>query len=156
MIQTNLNSKKDIQKIFLKSKKSKVLKPFDERIINFLNLFRENLIKLNKTNNIIDIYALIFYLRKTNILKIKSEYNYLDYAVGIGIIFHVTPSNMPINFFYSYLFGLLSGSINVVRLPTKNFIQNRPKKRPNIDQKTYQKWSPGPPWGLPGPSLRPF
>ena len=123
MIQTNLNSKKDIQKIFLKSKKSKVLKPFDERIINFLNLFRENLIKLNKTNNIIDIYALIFYLRKTNILKIKSEYNYLDYAVGIGIIFHVTPSNMPINFFYSYLFGLLSGSINVVRLPTKNFIQ---------------------------------
>ena len=30
---------------------------------------------------------------------------------------------MPINFFYSYLFGLLSGSINIVRLPTKNFIQ---------------------------------
>lgn len=123
MIQTNLISNKDIQKIFLKSKKSKVLKPFDEKIINFLNLFRENLVKLNKTNNIIDIYALIFYLRKTNILKIKSEYNYLDYSVGIGIIFHITPSNMPINFFYSYLFGLLSGSINIVRLPTKNFIQ---------------------------------
>ena len=30
---------------------------------------------------------------------------------------------MPTNFFYSYIFGLLSGNVNVVRIPSKNFFQ---------------------------------
>ena len=30
---------------------------------------------------------------------------------------------MPINFFYSYLFGLISGNVNIVRIPNKDFIQ---------------------------------
>ena len=40
-----------------------------------------------------------------------------------------------------------SSPINVEKTSTK--------KRPKIDRKTYQKWSPGPPRGLPGASLEP-
>ena len=40
-----------------------------------------------------------------------------------GIVFHIAPSNVPINFAYSLISGLLSGNINILRLPTKDFIQ---------------------------------
>ena len=36
---------------------------------------------------------------------------------------HITPSNVPTNFAYSMVFGLLSGNNNIIRLPSKNFLQ---------------------------------
>ena len=39
------------------------------------------------------------------------------------MIFHIAPSNVPINFAYSLISGLLAGNKNIVRLPTKDFEQ---------------------------------
>ena len=39
------------------------------------------------------------------------------------MIFHITPANIPTNFAYSLIFGLLSGNANVVKAPSKNFEQ---------------------------------
>ena len=39
------------------------------------------------------------------------------------MIFHVTPANIPTNFAYSLIFGLLTGNSNVVKVPSKNFEQ---------------------------------
>ena len=41
--------------------------------------------------------------------------------MGRGLIFHITPTNVPTNFFYSFIFSLLSGNSNIVKLPTKDF-----------------------------------
>ena len=41
----------------------------------------------------------------------------------MGLIFHITPSNIPINFAYSLIFGLLTGNSNIVKVPSKNYIQ---------------------------------
>ena len=35
------------------------------------------------------------------------------------MIFHITPSNIPTNFAYSFIFGLLTGNSNIVKVPTK-------------------------------------
>ena len=43
--------------------------------------------------------------------------------LGNGIVFHLSPSNIPMNFAYSLVFGLLSGNNNILRLPSKKFIQ---------------------------------
>jgi hypothetical protein len=43
--------------------------------------------------------------------------------LGRGVLFHVAPSNVPINFAYSLAAGLLSGNANIVRLPSKSFPQ---------------------------------
>lgn len=40
-----------------------------------------------------------------------------------GIAFHVSPSNVAVNFAYSLAAGLLSGCRNIVRVPTKDFPQ---------------------------------
>jgi hypothetical protein len=46
-----------------------------------------------------------------------------DLRVGVGLVFHITPSNMPTNFAYSLLFGLLSGNSNIIKVPSKKFPQ---------------------------------
>ena len=43
--------------------------------------------------------------------------------MGRGSVLHITPSNVPTNFAYSMVFGLLSGNNNIIRLPSKNFHQ---------------------------------
>lgn len=43
--------------------------------------------------------------------------------MGRGLAFHISPSNVPINFAFSLAFGLLSGNANVVKLPSKRYAQ---------------------------------
>jgi len=39
------------------------------------------------------------------------------------LVFHITPSNVPVNFAFSFVFGLLSGNANIVRAPSRSFPQ---------------------------------
>ena len=57
-----------------------------------------------------------------NTLKLNYTNN-LSIKIARGIVFHVTPSNVPMNFAYSYIAGLLSGNNNIVRVPSKQFKQ---------------------------------
>jgi hypothetical protein len=43
--------------------------------------------------------------------------------LGRGIAFHIAPSNVPVNFAYSLVCGILSGNVNIVRVPSKDFDQ---------------------------------
>lgn len=98
------------------------LKPYEPLVCKFL----ENLSK--KLNNSIynrypEIKSLSFWCRKKNIDKIKKNFSKIEIRTGIGLIFHITPSNVPINFAYSLIFGLLTGNSNVIKVPSKNFDQ---------------------------------
>lgn len=94
------------------------LEPFNPMIINFLNEFS---IILNQSS-LPDLRALAFFCRKKNILNLKKKYLNLDeIRFGLGLIFHITPSNVPTNFAYSLIFGLLSGNSNIVKVPSKKF-----------------------------------
>ena len=43
--------------------------------------------------------------------------------IGRGLAFHIAPSNVPINTFYSLFLGLLAGCKNIVRTSSKEFPQ---------------------------------
>lgn len=43
---------------------------------------------------------------------------------GLGIIFHVPASNLPMGFMYSFVTGLLTGNSNIVRVPTSALIES--------------------------------
>ena len=60
--------------------------------------------------------------RKSNLIKIKKNYD--KTRIGRGLAFHISPSNVPMNFAFSLALGLLSGNSNIVRLPSINFIQS--------------------------------
>ena len=65
-----------------------------------------------------------FFCRKANLIKLKNKFYETDLKrLGLGIVFHITPSNIPTNFAYSLLFGLINGNSNIVKVPSKEFPQ---------------------------------
>jgi|TARA_B110000914_G_scaffold225686_1_gene247147 hypothetical protein len=70
-----------------------------------------------------DIITLAFWCRKQNIDIMKRNFSANELRVGLGLVFHITPSNVPTNFAYSLLFGLLTGNSNIIKVPSKKFEQ---------------------------------
>jgi hypothetical protein len=64
-----------------------------------------------------------FWCRKANLASMQSAFNDDKPRVGLGTVFHITPSNVPTNFAYSFAFGLISGNANIVKVPSKAFPQ---------------------------------
>jgi len=97
--------------------------PFNKITCEFLFLLSERLMKDKKAKSFSDIIAFAFWCRKANIEHFKK--NFFDNRIrfGRGLIFHIAPSNVPVNFAYSFVFGLLSGNSNIVRASSKNFEQ---------------------------------
>lgn len=72
-----------------------------------------------------DVAAFSFYCRKANIQRLREQYMDGNLRMGRGLAFHIAPSNIPVNFAFTYLFGLLSGNANVVRVSSKQYEQVR-------------------------------
>lgn len=92
---------------------------WNDETVQFLNELAVNLRRHPEASNLADLMALAFWLRKANLLSMKtpSHINYL--SMGLGLTFHICPSNVPINFAYSMAFALLAGNNCVLRLSTK-------------------------------------
>ena len=100
-------------------------KPFSEEIIEFLDDVSRILMKDQRSKAYSDVVTLGFWIRKGSILKLKERFEKKDNNIhfGRGIAFHIAPSNVPVNFAYSLVTGLLSGNANIVRVPSKEFAQ---------------------------------
>ena len=105
-----------------KSIVNKPLQPYSDKVIKFLDNFSEELSKHPSSKLYPDILTLSFWCRKAHILQLKNKFDFSD-RIGWGVVFHITPSNVPINFFFSYIFALLGGNSSIVRIPTKDFPQ---------------------------------
>jgi hypothetical protein len=98
--------------------------PFSEKAISFLNTLAIHLKNDPRANNFPEILTFAFFCRKANLLHLaKTYYPEKNRRIGRGVVFHITPSNMPMNFAYSLVSGILSGNLNIVRLPSKQFKQ---------------------------------
>lgn len=99
----------------------KPLQPFAEQTVGFLNDLAKVLMKTGKEYS--DVATFGFWCRRSAVLREKSNYDDIDARLGRGVIFHSTPSNVPVNFAFSFAAGLLAGNANIVRLPGKPFEQ---------------------------------
>jgi hypothetical protein len=101
----------------------KSLEPFNNSICNFLSDLSSDL-KLDPLfKEYPDIVTLSFWLRKQNIEKFKTDFNSNQLRLGLGLLFHITPSNIATNFAYSLIFGLVTGNSNLVKVPSRKFEQ---------------------------------
>ena len=96
------------------------LRPFDCDVISFLNDLSS---ELRKNRGYPDVATFGFWCRKAALLQEKEKYDDVSERFGKGIVFHSTPSNVPVNFAFSFAAGLLAGNANIVRLPGKPFEQ---------------------------------
>lgn len=97
--------------------------PFDEKICEFLDAFSKEILKDATLKSYTDVVSFAFWIRKANIQKQKQEYVSKCPRLGRGLAFHIAPSNVPINAMFTFVFGLLSGNSNIVRVSTKEFPQ---------------------------------
>lgn len=102
---------------------NKTLNPFDDIICDFFDSLSQDIFKKKKIFNDSDILTLGFWLRKKNILKLKDSFYDEELKRPLGIVFHITPNNVPINFAYSLFFGLITGNTNIVKVPSKKYLQ---------------------------------
>ena len=99
--------------------------PFLPKIREFCTAVSKELMRTPDGKNYPDIITLGFWLRKGSTEALRKRFLPEDgnLHLGRGVIFHVAPSNVPVNFAYSLFAGLLCGNANVVRVPSKDFPQ---------------------------------
>ena len=116
-----LNNIKEL-KIFFKSKKI-TCRPFSDEVINFLDHFSKNLLSNKSLKQYPEIITFAFWIRKSNFLNQIKKYDIIfKDRMGRGLAFHIPPSNVSTGYFYSWIFGLISGNSNLIKLPSKKNI----------------------------------
>lgn len=99
------------------------LATLDERACAFVTELSSALLADPKARSFPDVVSFAYWCRWANIAKLKERHTGSDTRLGWGLAFHITPSNVPINFAFSFVFSLLAGNGNVVRVPTRPFPQ---------------------------------
>lgn len=97
--------------------------PFSEGAISFLSALSKKILRDPQSRAYPDVVTFAFFCRRSNLLIQKKRYTKQELRLGRGVVFHIAPSNVPINFAYSLVSGLLSGNINIVRVSSKTFPQ---------------------------------
>jgi hypothetical protein len=101
------------------------LAPFSPLVMDLLNRVSEKLMDDKLLREFPDVATFAFWCRKASVSTMKSRYLGIERRLGRGLVFHVAPSNVPVNFAYSLAAGLLAGNANIVRVPSADFIQVR-------------------------------
>jgi hypothetical protein len=110
----------DIEKL----RKLNSLEIFSSITCSWLSDLSRFLLKDPKTKKHPDVATFAFFCRKANLSKLKANHcSPSEIRIGKGIAFHVAPSNVPVNFAYTLITGLLAGNINIVKIPSKHFEQ---------------------------------
>lgn len=105
------------------------LVPFAEEVIEDLDTLSKALMKDPASRQFPDVVTFAFFCRRGNLMKLREQYQspisnvQCQIRLGRGLIFHIAPSNVPVNFAYSVVAGLLAGNTNVVRVSQKQFPQ---------------------------------
>ena len=104
--------------------RSNINKIFDDNICDFLSTLSEKILKNKQSSRYVDLATFAFWLRKNNLKKIKDKYETNEIRLGHGLVFHIAPANIALNFAYSFAYSLLAGNSNIVRVPSIEFAQN--------------------------------
>ncbi len=105
---------------------SRPLAVYDATIIAFLDAWSKRLLAHPASRAYPDVVTFAFWIRKGHINQFKEAFLQSQkdsVRLGRGIIFHIAPSNVPVNFAYSLVVGLLAGNANIVKIPSKPFPQ---------------------------------
>jgi hypothetical protein len=109
----------DFQSIF----GAKGYTPFCDEVTAFLDALSACLMRDEQARNFPDVVSFAFWCRAGALRAMKASYSDHELRLGRGIVFHVAPSNVPMNFAYSLVVGLLAGNVNIVRVPSRDFPQ---------------------------------
>lgn len=99
--------------------------PFDEVVCAFLDALSKNLLRDSTSRAFSDVLSFAYWCRASNLEAKRCKFQETNpgLRLGRGLAFHIAPSNVPVNFAFSFAFSLLAGNANIVRVPSKKFPQ---------------------------------
>lgn len=118
--------------------------PFEEGRIDFLNQVSRELLSGREAREYPDVVTFAFWIRKANMERERKEFlsrNRL--CMGRGVVFHIAPSNVAVNYAYSFAVGFVLGNSGIVRLPSKEFPQVEMINRAIgkvLEKVEYERW----------------
>ena len=93
---------------------------FAEETLEFLDALSKEIRKQPELHAYPDMAAFAFWCRKSNMIQEGAVYGS---AIGKGVALHFVPSNIPLLFMYSLSAALLAGNSVIMRLPSKDSVQ---------------------------------
>ncbi len=97
--------------------------PFAPEVTAWLADLSQSLLRDRETRIYPDVATFAYFCRRANIAALAEEYRPSGLRLGRGLVFHIAPSNVPVNFAYSLVASMLAGNSNVVRVSSKPFPQ---------------------------------
>lgn len=98
--------------------------PFSDEAVAFLADVSAKLMADPSVRSNPDVVSFAYWCRKGHLARLKEAMAAENaHRLGRGLAFHVAPSNVPVNFAFSFAFGLLAGNANIVRVPSKPYPQ---------------------------------
>jgi hypothetical protein len=103
---------------------ARALPPFAPIVKAFLARLSERLLADPATRPLSDVVSFAYWCRKANIERQAVEFDAGErLRRGRGVAFHIPPTNVPVNFAFSWVFAMLSGNASILRLPSRDFPQ---------------------------------
>lgn len=99
------------------------LRPYSSESIELLSALSRKLLKSAVIRTYPEIAAFAFWCRRANLIKLSQGFNVTPSRIGRGLVLHISPANVPVNFAFSLAFGLLAGNANIVRIPSIKYPQ---------------------------------
>lgn len=96
---------------------------YSDEAVDFLAELSAELLRVPGIRAWPDVVSVAFWCRRANVLKRRDAYGAPMHRLGRGLAFHIAPSNIPVNFVFTYFFALLAGNASIVRVPSRHFPQ---------------------------------
>ncbi len=100
-------------------------KPFCDLSCSFVSQVSRELLTSRRYADWPELVALGYFSRRANLERMREHAlsSSREIRLGRGVVLHIAPANVPVNFAYSFFFGMLAGNANIIRLPSRDFSQ---------------------------------
>jgi hypothetical protein len=93
--------------------------PYAEEAVRFVAAWSRHLLSHPAIRDYPDVAGFAYWCRPANLARLRRELGEQPRRLGRGLALHIAPANVPVNFAYSFIFGLLAGNANIVRVPER-------------------------------------
>jgi hypothetical protein len=91
--------------------------PYSPEVISFLASLSRSLLARSDIRQHPDIASFAYWCRSANLSRLQRDFDARHKRIGRGLVLHIAPSNVPVNFAFTLAFGMLAGNANIVRVP---------------------------------------
>lgn len=103
--------------------RQKALPFFSEEAVDFLGALSKTIFADKKAREYKDVMAYAYWIRNASLRQAALVHQDDKRRIGRGVVFHIAPSNVPVNFAVSMTSAMLAGNASIIRVSDKAFAQ---------------------------------